>query len=738
MIRGTLHEFRLHVFLLAALCSAGCTTIRMGGEHTAIALANIKSPLTVRWRDVRPLNDPLDISDRLAIENAATSTQAGMNQQEALSQAWGETVCVPHHHYGKFRRHLMRIGYQYECADNFQDLVAKETLVIVAIAGGGTRAATLARHTMSLLEQRYDEVRSMVDLPAGKRLRPMFLAVDAYSTVSGGSLYAFWLSLVNQAADPSRSNLTKYKDPDNAVRKLLGEEPQDNCCSESLPCCEKEPFFAEPLEDAAMIPDDESSPAQEPSNTPTPSPGGTAQPASPSPTLVYLPQYERLFQRMDASPETDTRTLYPGWTASKMYLLPQNLLLPFVLTFGSDRSFTDVLSVGIDTNPYWGPLATFMPWTHLGDLPWKPRFYFNATALETASPFVITRNISQLPIGHPVAPVVRVDHPDFDELCRQQRRPFCHSLTLEDLASSPAAFPLAYAAAASAAYPAGFEPVPLRKYQFDRTKGQIEETTLDLHLVDGGVYDNSGLTTAMDFFQYMVTTGYPKTRHLVLIAISADAVATDEALQTRMDTAASLFPVPVGYDFPLASAVYGVKSVDLIHETNKRRSENVAGRRIDDLRDYFKKESYNQQGYPPGGIDYFPIHLTQLSQENRDHVVVTDPTLYERVKKIDTDLVLSPAQDAEIKEAALALVNAKQLRNHNLWAVGPNCGGDSPTTIDDVGTAVAFDLIRAQADSWNDQVEIRASEWARAPWCRQTNGDPNTDIDHPYAAVPSS
>ena len=299
----------------------------------------------------------------------------------------------------------------------------------------------------------------------------------------------------------------------------------------------------------------------------------------------------------------------------------------------------------------------------------RPRFFFNATSLSTGGPFVLTQRIINLPSDRVEPYSVRLDlgiesHPRFEA-------PLGPALTLEQLNSSPAQFPLASAAMASAAFPIGLEPMPLRLYGYVRSEKRVYPTVGRYFVSDGGVWDNSGLSTLSQLYGHIrrnrKLNGSKKPPRLILISVSAETEAynpsdarekaEEEGYLDKLVSALGL-PLRIGHIY---------SNLNLIHFTNKRRAEEMA---VDNLRDILEpttvQDDQRQLAY------YFPIALTQLSGFDA-HKVPDREKLFERVQKIATNYTISHADDTKLAEAANALVSTPQGEGKG-WKVGPTCG----------------------------------------------------------------
>ncbi len=110
-------------------------------------------------------------------------------------------------------------------------------------------------------------------------------------------------------------------------------------------------------------------------------------------------------------------------------------------------------------------------------------------------------------------------------------------------------------------------------------------------------------------------------------------------------------------------------------------------------------------------IHYFPIGLTQLSRDDQDPIPGAD-SLFQLVRQIGTSYWLSESGEVLLEKAASTITDTGQKHG---WPVGPNCAGaDGPAEVSRLGEAVAFALLRAGSEAWDDPIEAgRGSEWCR-------------------------
>jgi len=500
--------------------------------------------------------------------------------------------------------------------DALCDLIDRETVVMVALSGGGARAAAFARHVMAQLEETYNVVRKQSD--PNSETASLFDSIDAYSSVSGGSVY---LSHV-------------------AARTVV----------------------------AAGHPKDED-------------------------------RSSRAFDDLDRTTGPTMGTSYLGAVSSIRYFWPLNL----AAMLATDWSYLDLLAATLKmTYPVswrrsyetmairWADffvLSLTDPGLRLGDLPARPRFYFNATCLETGTPFVITQSILHLPseTALPLEAGLRHWLSAASPAPETGGRPWLGfplpgALTLENINSSPAAFPLAYAAMASASFPVLQDPLLVRKYDYVKSScrlpslrrlivplkrtltgspappaGAVRATSTLLHLTDGGVYDNSGMCTAVSLFEYLVREG--KAKRLVLLQISAENSEYDANAATRIGRSRNRLAelVPESF-FPIRGMGGAYRSLTLMHYLNERRAEQAALGRLNQLVSESKKAGGPGER-PEVSYLYFPVRLGRLSPRAL-RSVQCDEEVFRRVQKIPTDFTISPEDDECLAKVATMVLTS--------------------------------------------------------------------------------
>jgi hypothetical protein len=581
-------------FMLANASLLGCAPLGSLTEKVAIGFSMLRLPVTLRTPEVNTCIEPAQLS---SLEQVSEALDRQQPRPEAIAQHFVREV---EEH--QCRRVLLRHPVA-DRVDDHADLVDAQTIVIVAISGGGARAARLGAHTLAQLEERYNAYSEAGD---HGELRPLACQIAAYSTVSGGSIYVSYV----------------------ASRYASGTDNVGEGCRN-------------PSEDEEV-------------------------------RTVFQGARDRV------RAQVGQRDL--GALGASAYLSPTSLFLLPLMTLVTDRSFLDVLSHGVNMTQ-----EHYFSETMLGELPQRPRFFFNSVSIETGTPFVLTQRIQQLPSDFRPSWTARIDVPRLAQ--RDPARPLSVSLMLEDLNSSPALFPLSYAAMASAAFPPVMEPLEIREYGFDSETGKMFSTERTVHLTDGGVFDNSGLITAVDFFEYLVhearqrAGGTPVKRSLLLLSINAETSRAQGHRRTSALSAESSWNI--GVNWPIRHL--GAGAIDQVHFTNKRRGEEIAWERLETLKRALA---------PDAEVDvlYFPVNLTQLSE--LDPFAIEDgEEMFNKVSRIPTDYVIRVDHDKLLARAVEQILDADQSSEGRHpgtgWPVGPR-GSEIHQLGDAFVRAIAF------------------------------------------------
>jgi hypothetical protein len=646
---------------LAAACMWACgvpAELKRHGGAVGMLFGMVKSPIGLRTAALDP---PLSCRDRLGLDlvddeiRLLPTTSSWMDVARSMAQAWSRRQaadfpgCVqnalPPAQTGDPYHDLMGELDPFrpppeERLDTFDDLYAADArpLLLVAISGGGARAARLGAHALALLEERYEALR--LQQPDPNAFAPLARLVTAYSTVSGGSLYAATLARYypsDRLRSPYESLARTKAGPDDFEIHLMLEHSRFRLLARER--------------GAANI--------------------------GPTAALNYFGYY----------------------------------LLPFITSVFSEHNFVDTLALAVsaeqgrpifpfpfdvifaaETRParWFGspPIPFAQDVLRMGDIGDSPRFYFNATSLETGAPFVLTQRVTHLPSMAGSRQTARLDvsarpgKHDLTAECREASKPISHATTLEEINASSARFPVAYAAMASAAFPVGIEPIALQKYAYARSMGDVFSTEHVLHLSDGGVYDNSGLATISDLLSYLACHKIiSKRTNVIVLSINAEVSEYDGSYASTI--ARNGWEFPLTWQRPLQGL--SVASIDLIHYTNKRRSEEIALARMLQVAAQFDLR-----------LSYFPVSLGQLSASDLVRIPGGDAVL-RLIQEMGTDFAITDGDDRLLAEATAMLVSADQRVGSSLgedvgWHVGPD---DAPVyRLDD---AFALAVLGSQA-----------------------------------------
>lgn len=688
------------LFVVSLITSNGCTLV----SNLAMPFTFVRSPVTIDTKAFRgSINRPLTEEDACRLRLISDDILHNVSRVKAIENRW------------KVTKPCLRDSEEKEDAldrkdeiDDLDDLQKQKFIFLVAMSGGGSRAAALAAHTMSLLEKSFNRLQNELNVPIPAHLVSL---VDAFSTVSGGSLYAYQVGRSKSFLDVAKES-TKESTKDIPLISRTDMD-QINCTD----------VYKNPSSDFELV--------------------------------KYLKSWERCFFFHLSRPSMVTNL---GFYSSIWYLSPGNFFMGPITTIATDINYLDILSGGLtftgrsvpfDLGEYFmkrvgekgialspkdqarlsridgsSSLGVAVnPFSlKIGDLSPMPRIFFNTTALENGLPFVLTQRITHLFSDVSSLRTARLDtlmpHP----------KPLSHAYTLEEINSSPSTFSLAHAAMASAAFPFGLEPLEVAKYGYRDGYERLFRTQDRLHLTDGGVFDNSGLTTLSDLVLYLTrpaqTRNVPnssspieksKRTTVILVSINAEADDYDLGYPSRLAEPDSwyntIWPFSMfSINFPLRIGALGFKALEVIHFTNKRRAEDIATREILHL------EDLNKAGQ---GIRllYFPINFAQLSDS--DWNKIDDPDkLFSKIKEIPTSFGISKSDELVIEQTANRIISSRQRIG---WPVGPKCSQSVSQgeyqEIHELGEAFAFALLRRSMDTWDNELLDQSKNNFVAKWC---------------------
>jgi len=696
-----------------ALFMNGCGFLLRSTETVGIGLTQIAT-CPIQYK-VPPKNKPIKGKDAIVIGKASGLVREGQERLDAIESA------------------LCSCAKEKSNLDVFDDLEDKETIIIVCFSGGGMRAYSLAQHSMSLLEQEYNSLRKR-DKELMQSTRSLVEAIDVYSTVSGGSLYAYNIALAfarNQEnsrtffSEEMKDRLGTYHSKqlgswitvqtfihglapllwDMFTTSAYGDMVASGIRGNILPFGNILPMGELPANPRFFF----NTTCQE-----------TGLPLALTQRIIHLPTDPQPFEldlwsaprtaRLDLlakqrrRPELDeeeAKELKEAiMTDKKEGKQQQEKLLELLNKRGFDKIDFDKSDSALQFMEKFNPiLQEYELRTALGvadsttkeeweGLSKEEREMSNRTALEEK------------------------------KFLKKRLRPLRHAHTLEDLGSTPSSFRLENAAAASAAFPGVVNPIPLAKYHATDSTRDMGESSYEskeaLHVVDGGVFDNSGMTTAVDFFEYLHDefAKEKKGKKLILVSINAEVQESDmdcpretELQRSKLDLLAVGLPLPFAFTIG--------ESLELTHYTNKIRAQQNALNRLEEL----KKRRKLQKSEKSFHYHYFPITLSQLSEYER--FPLTDGgeagDIFWKLKDIKTDFVLPPEHDKLLAVAASRLVTAKQPNDEKepVWKVGPN-----NEEVNYLGKAFALAVLRAelQRSGWDEsKVNKKISEiWMRS------------------------
>jgi hypothetical protein len=172
---------------------------------------------------------------------------------------------------------------------------------------------------------------------------------------------------------------------------------------------------------------------------------------------------------------------------------------------------------------------------------------------------------------------------------------------LEDFNSDINDFSLAEAVTASMSFPGATEPVKLQYYKSGSSK-----STREVRIVDGGVFDNSGLSTLLQVMQDQVILNNEKTKQeMVILLIDSDNEELND-FSERVSRNENKFALPIIFDWPIKGAGDALSSAMLIHTLNKRRLIKLA---LFNARAWLQSKSLGIK------VTIIPISLSEVMDE---------------------------------------------------------------------------------------------------------------------------
>lgn len=358
-----------------------------------------------------------------------------------------------------------------------------------------------------------------------------------------------------------------------------------------------------------------------------------------------------------------------GGVAAFSYLWGYAPVMQLTSDWDTLHLFAHNLAVLQNRNPFIIPAPKACK---LGDLPERPRFFFNAVCRETGRPFIFTQSIIHRDIsGDPLARLDLNDDPialwitnSHEETTNHEQELFGHAATLEDLGSPPSRFPLVYAVLASAAFPGVFEPLTLQRFSFDTNAQPIHVRHQwapwrrdKVTLVDGGIYDNTGVVSALSLLDYL-EKGMKKNRGKMVI-LSVDANKDRPGYQGPSGSS----HIPWKLDLPFRGLVPAVETMRNFFRSQQALIQIAIQHRI--------KQLHNE-----GILDYYAVRLcdatnvmvsqaglvknisnTEGNLEDTTLAQLENIDMFGLIKNIPTDFVLKASEDEKLRRTVESLLD---------------------------------------------------------------------------------
>ena len=183
------HALKIIIISIMLDLISGCAPIELGASSLPIGLSLFHSPVSFKTEIGK--NGPLSITDKCSLEEHSEKINSFEKNisKEQYSHELNNTanLCAD--------KLNDKSNYTFKY-DNLNDFYFpdKNTLVFVAISGGGARAASLAEAVFTLLERKYNSLSSRAGLHSNQS--SLLDNIDAFSTVSGGSLFSYQVARI--------------------------------------------------------------------------------------------------------------------------------------------------------------------------------------------------------------------------------------------------------------------------------------------------------------------------------------------------------------------------------------------------------------------------------------------------------------------------------------------------------------------------------------------------------------
>jgi predicted acylesterase/phospholipase RssA len=222
---------------------------------------------------------------------------------------------------------------------------------------------------------------------------------------------------------------------------------------------------------------------------------------------------------------------------------------------------------------------------------------------------------------------------------------------LEDLYSSIKEFSIADAAIASMSFPGATEPVVFDVYDGVATKNEFPKSIAQIQIVDGSVFDNTGLATLVDIMFDQVIVTDARHQELIILMVDSDNSENktiDQIIKESSGMNTRVLPQKnFKVNFPIKGIGVGIKSAFLIYELNKRNSTRLLFHDV-----YTKLNELNSDGRDIS-LKILPICIGFLAEELEHKEVVNIETYYsiprsavKQIEKAVEDLMQMKYSDA--------------------------------------------------------------------------------------------
>jgi predicted acylesterase/phospholipase RssA len=209
---------------------------------------------------------------------------------------------------------------------------------------------------------------------------------------------------------------------------------------------------------------------------------------------------------------------------------------------------------------------------------------------------------------------------------------------LEDLYRSVEEFSVADAMFASMSFPGATDPVVFDVYDGVDTKDDSPRSIAQIQIVDGGVFDNTGLATLLDIMFDEVIVTDAKSQELIILMIDSDnseSKTLEQIIKESSDLNNSATSrSSKGINLPIIKKIsVGIKSALLIYELNKRNTI-----RLIFYEAYKKLKEFNSNGRDIS-LKILPISIECLTDDLELKEVQNIKTYYsisrDAIKKIE-------------------------------------------------------------------------------------------------------